>query len=107
MYRIYQNSDTGHIVPVKAKFQWLAFLAPNYWAWMRGLIGLGWIHTILFVLLGWTGIVPLIQLIYQGVKAAQHHGGHLMSRGYVDRGEIEALDDFDAIGKFAASAPEE
>ena len=100
MYMIYENPKTSHLVPVKASFQWMAFLAPNYWAWIKGMTNLGWIHTVIIVVLGWLVLPYIIQIIYAGVKAGEHHANYLQQHGYEERGSIMALNEFDAIQKF-------
>ena len=46
-------------------------------------------------------MVPyIIQVIYAGVKAGEHHAKLLQQNGYEDRGSVMALSEFDAIKKF-------
>ena len=99
MYMIYENPQTDHVVPVKASFQWMAFLSPSTWAWIRGMTNLGWIHLIIMVLLSWLVIPYIIQIIYAGVKAGEHHAKLLQQHGYEDRGSVMAISEFDAIQK--------
>ena len=100
MYQIYMNVETKHLIPVKTQFQWLAFLTPNFWAWNRGLISLGWIHLLITVFLRWMVIPLIIQMVYQGVKAGEMHGKYLKENGYNEEGVVWAMDEFDAIKKY-------
>ena len=100
MYMMYENPQTDHVFPVKSRFQWMAFLSPPTWAWIRGMTNLGWIHFIIMVLLSWLVVPYIIQVIYAGVKAGEHHGKLLQQNGYEDRGAVMALSEFDAIQKF-------
>ena len=99
MYMMYENPQTDHVVPVKASFQWMAFLSPPGWAWIRGMTNLGWIHFIIMVLLSWLVVPYIIQVIYAGVKAGEHHAKLLQQHGYEDRGSVMAISEFDAIQK--------
>ena len=100
MYMIYENPQTDHVVPVKASFQWMAFLIPFFWAWNKGMTNLGWIHFVIFLLLSWTFVTVIIQCIYEGVKAREHQARFLQQHGYEERGSIVALNEFDAIQKY-------
>ena len=61
---------------------------------------LGWIHFIIMVLLSWLVVPYIIQVIYAGVKAGEHHAKLLQQNGYEDRGSVMALSEFDAIQKY-------
>ncbi len=90
MYMIYENPKTSHVVPVKASFQWMAFLTPNFWSWIKGMTNLGWIHTAIMVVLGWLVVPYIIQCIYAGVKAGEHSAKYLQQHGY-ERDENKSL----------------
>ena len=100
MYTMYENPQTDHLFPVKSSFQWMAFLTPANWAWVRGMANLGWIYFILSLFLAWLVIPAIIQAIYAGVKAGEHHAKLLQQNGYEDRGSVMALSEFDAIQKY-------
>ena len=78
----------------------MAFMYPFYWAWMKGLIGLGWIHFAIMILLGWLILPLIIQMIYQGVKAGEHYGEFLKRYGYEEDGVVLTMSEFEAITKY-------
>ena len=67
MYMMYENPQTNHPFPVKASFQWMTFLAPPNWAWIRGMTNLGWIYFIYH---------RAIEL----ARGTLHHTGYLRGR---------------------------
>ena len=53
-----------------------------------------------FDVLSWLVVPYIMQAIYAGVKAGEHHAKLLQQNGYEDRGSVMALSEFDAIKKF-------
>ena len=102
MYDIYTHKKTGHVVGIKSGFRWMAFLSPPYWAWTLGLTKLGWIHFLVLILLGWTGIVLIGQMIFEGIKAAEHLGTELIMNDYEKKGQVGGVNEYEAANKYIA-----
>ncbi|WP_028299115.1 hypothetical protein [Oceanospirillum beijerinckii] len=96
-YTILKHQDTGHFLAVKKGFSWTALLCPYGWFGSKGMSKMAWIHAACFILLSWTGIVPIIQIIYAGLNANRQYVEELNMKGYNPVTEIPARDEQHAI----------